>query len=57
MTLSTCLRGMTKNSFFCIYGLFRELCPQFCGFGVTYKANDTQYMFERHEQKLVILML
>jgi hypothetical protein len=27
MTLSTCLRGMTKNSSFLRYGRFRELCP------------------------------
>jgi hypothetical protein len=29
-------------------------CPQFCGSGVIDKVHDTQYMFERHDQKLVI---
>jgi hypothetical protein len=29
-------------------------CPQFCGSGAIYKAHDTQYMFERHDQKLVV---
>jgi hypothetical protein len=29
-------------------------CPQFWGPGVIYKAHDTEYMFERHAQKLII---
>jgi hypothetical protein len=30
--------------------IFVSYCPQFWGSGVIYKANDTQYMFERHDQ-------
>jgi hypothetical protein len=29
-------------------------CPQFWGSGVIYKVHVTQYMFERHDQKLVV---
>jgi hypothetical protein len=29
-------------------------CPQFWVSEVIYKAYDTQYMFERHDQKLVV---
>jgi hypothetical protein len=29
-------------------------CPQFLGSGVIDKVHETQYMFERHGQKLVI---
>jgi hypothetical protein len=32
--------------------VFMSYCPQFCGSGVVYKVHDTQYMFERHDQKL-----
>jgi hypothetical protein len=55
MTLSTCLTGMTKNS------SFLRICPFLWAiahcFGVMggiYTAHDTQYMFERHDQKIVI---
>jgi hypothetical protein len=34
--------------------VFGSYCPQFWGPGVNYKAHDTQYSFERHDQKLVI---
>jgi hypothetical protein len=34
--------------------IFVSYCPQFWVSGVIYKAYDTQYMFERHDQKLVI---
>jgi hypothetical protein len=86
MTLSTGLRGMTKNlSFSHFWAIFVSYCPQFWVFGVIFKAtgmtknssflrlwpfcdlfrtvlgfwgiymaHDTQYMFERHDQKLVI---
>jgi hypothetical protein len=46
-----------KTHRFCVYGHFRDLCPQFWGSGVIYKTDDTQNMFERHDQKLVILTL
>jgi hypothetical protein len=28
-------------------------CPQFWGFGVIYKVDDTYYMFEWHYQKFI----
>jgi hypothetical protein len=52
MTLSTCLIGMTKNSSF--LGRFVSYCPLFWGYGGIYMAHETQYMFERHDQKLVV---
>jgi hypothetical protein len=45
---------MIKTRHFCVYGLFLSYCPQFWGFGVIYKVHDTQYMFERYDQKLVV---
>jgi hypothetical protein len=46
---------MTKKTCcFCVYGHFRELLPTVLGYRVIYKAHDTQYMFERHDQKLII---
>jgi hypothetical protein len=57
MTLSTCLRGMTKNtSFLCFRAVFMSYCQQFWGSVVIYKVHDTQYMSERHDQKLIIFM-
>jgi hypothetical protein len=35
-------------------GVFVSYCPQFWGSGVIYKVHDTQYMFERYDQKLVV---
>jgi hypothetical protein len=34
--------------------IFVSYCPQFWGSGVIYKVHDTQYMFERFDQKLVV---
>jgi hypothetical protein len=34
--------------------VFVSYCPQFWGPVVIYKAHDTQYMFERYDQKLVV---
>jgi hypothetical protein len=31
--------------------VFMSYCPQFWGSGVVYKAHDTQYIFERRDQK------
>jgi hypothetical protein len=36
--------------------IFVSYCPQFWGSEVIYKAHDTEYMFERHDQKLVVFM-
>jgi hypothetical protein len=36
--------------------IFVSYCPQFWGFGAIYKAHDTQYMFERHDQKLAVFV-
>jgi hypothetical protein len=53
--LSTFLRGVTKNSLFLHFRtVFMSYYPQFWGLGVIYKVHDTQYIFERHDQKLVI---
>jgi hypothetical protein len=55
MTLSTCLRGMTKNlSFLHFWAIFMSYCPQFWVFRVIFKAHDTWYLFDRHEQKLIV---
>jgi hypothetical protein len=37
--------------------IFVSYAHSFWGSGVIYKVDDTQYMFERHDQKLVILTL
>jgi hypothetical protein len=29
-------------------------CPQFWVFGVIFKAHDTWYLFDRHDQKLIV---
>jgi hypothetical protein len=64
MTLSKCLIGMTKNSsFLCLWPCLWAIahCFGVMGgftwprvFGVIYKAHDTQYMFGRHDRKLVV---
>jgi hypothetical protein len=55
MTLNTCLRGKTKNlSFFRFRAVFMSYCQQFWDSVVFYKVDETQYMFERHDQKLII---
>jgi hypothetical protein len=54
MTLSTWLTGMTKNLSF--LHLWPFLFPLFWGYGGIYMACDTQYMFERHDQKLVVFI-
>jgi hypothetical protein len=55
MTLSTFLRGVTKNSSFLHFrAVFMSYCPQFWGSGVIDRVHDTQYMFERHDQKLIV---
>jgi hypothetical protein len=45
---------MTKKLvIFTFMALFVSYCPQFWGFGEIYKAHDSQYMFERRDQKHV----
>jgi hypothetical protein len=39
---------------FVFMAVFVSYCPQFWGSGVIYKVHDTQYMFERHDQELVV---
>jgi hypothetical protein len=47
---------MTKKIVvFAFMAIFVRYCPQFWGSRVIYNAHDTQYMFERHDQKLVFL--
>jgi hypothetical protein len=58
ITLSTYLRGMTKNSSFWRFrAVFMTSCPQFWGSVVIYKVHDTQYMFKRHDQKHIVFVL
>jgi hypothetical protein len=45
---------MTKLTVFVFSGPFCELLPTICGFGAIYKAHDSRYLFERHDQKLTI---
>jgi hypothetical protein len=55
MTLSTCLRGMTKKSSFLRFrAVFVSYCPLFWGSVEIYKEYDSQYMFKRHDQKLIV---
>jgi hypothetical protein len=55
MTLSTYLRGKTKNlSFLYFRAIFVSYCSQFWVFGVIFKAQDTWYLFDRHDQKFVV---
>jgi hypothetical protein len=55
MKLSTCLTGMTKNSSFLRLWLFLWAIAHCFGvMGGIYMAHETQYMFERHDQKLVV---
>jgi hypothetical protein len=56
MALSTCLIGMTKNSSFLRLWPFLWAiahCFGVMGRGI-YMAHDTQYVFERHDQKLIV---
>jgi hypothetical protein len=34
--------------------IFVSYCPLFWGYGGIYMAHETQYMFEMHDQKLVV---
>jgi hypothetical protein len=34
--------------------VFVSYCPQFWGSELIYKAHDTQYMFERRDEKLIV---
>jgi hypothetical protein len=57
MTVCTFWRGITKNSSFLrLWPFFVSYCPQFWGAGVIYKARDTQYILERHDQKLILFV-
>jgi hypothetical protein len=48
---------MTKKLIIFVFmDIFVSYCPQLWGAGVIYKAHNTQYMFERHDQNLVIFM-
>jgi hypothetical protein len=46
---------MTKNLLFLhFWAVFVSYCPQFCVFGVIFKAQNTWYLFDRHDQKLIV---
>jgi hypothetical protein len=34
--------------------IFMSHCPRFRGSRVIYEVHDTQYIFERHDQKLIV---
>jgi hypothetical protein len=51
MTLSTFLRGVTKNSSFLHFmAILMSYCPHLWGSRVIYKVHDTQYQFKRHDK-------
>jgi hypothetical protein len=51
------LGAWQKNSSFLHFrDVFLSYCPQFWSSGVIYKTHDTQYMFERHDKKLIIFV-
>jgi hypothetical protein len=57
MTLSTCLRGMAKNSSFLRFrDIFVSYCPQFCGSMMIYKEYDSLYILERNAKKHVVFV-
>jgi hypothetical protein len=39
---------------FAFMAVFVSYCPQFWGPGVIYQAHDTRYIFERHDQELIV---
>jgi hypothetical protein len=46
---------MTKNlSFLHFRAIFMSYCSQFWVFGVIFKAHDTWYLFDEHDQKFVV---
>jgi hypothetical protein len=47
-------RNDKKTCCFCVYGHFRELLPIVLEFQGDLQTHDTQYMFERHDKKLII---
>jgi hypothetical protein len=52
MTLSTCLRGMAKNSSFLRFrAVFMSYCPLFRGYVEIYKEYDSLYILERNDKK------
>jgi hypothetical protein len=52
MSLSTCLRGMTKNSSFLrLRAVFVSYCPLFWGSKEIYKEYESLYILERNDKK------
>jgi hypothetical protein len=49
-------RKEKKIIVFAFMAVFVIYCPQFWGSRVIYKAHDTQYIFERHDQKIVLCL-
>src|SRR3954467_3913604 len=51
----TCLRVMTKNSFFsCFMVIFMSYCPRFLGSRRICIPRKNRYMFDRYDQKLFV---
>jgi hypothetical protein len=42
---------------FAFMAIFVSYCTLFWGYGGIYMARDTQYMFEGHDQKLVVFYI
>jgi hypothetical protein len=58
MILSTCLRGMMKNSSFsCFRVFFVSYCPLFWGSVEIYKKYDSLYILERNDKKKLIFFV
>jgi hypothetical protein len=52
------LRGVTKNSSFLrCRAVFLSNCPLFWGSMEIYKEYDSPYIFERHDQKLIVFCI
>jgi hypothetical protein len=56
MTLSTCLRGTTKNSsFWCFRAVSMSYCPLFWGSMDIYNEYDSLYILERNDKKKLVI--
>jgi hypothetical protein len=47
-------RGTKKLVVFAFMAIFVSYCPQFWDSRLIYKAHETQYIFERRDQKLIV---
>jgi hypothetical protein len=47
---------MEKLIVFAFMAIFVTYCPQFWDSSVIYKAHETQYIFERRDQNLIVFV-